>query len=375
MRLRTLACLILAGTCARIVVEAQSPRVTSVSGTPVHGEVVAIRGSGFGTKPTAAPVKFDDFQSVPLSKPIASVNSGGPAWRTSGTFVPIASASLLRTGTPFTRNMQSRWRPSGGREPDVSNVYLTGLTIRQGYLDFWYYMDATDARNFRSPNIKIFRLHQDGAGAPNANWSTSARPGVRDDDSFCHAGDGKAQPEGGACAPSEVAQNGSLASNAFSGSDFYNKWNHFQIVFAAGTGTLANGTWIVYINGKLRYNRPGNISEMNGQLDRWTELYVGNYVRSGDDYTGELRAHIDSLYFDTSWARVEIGNHPSYGRATHREIEVPVAWNQDVVTVRWNRGSFAPNERVFVYVCTAANICSNGLPVGPAGRTGRGGRD
>ena len=43
---------------------AMGQTITSVSGTIAQGNTMTIGGSGFGTKTTAAPFKYDDFHFI-----------------------------------------------------------------------------------------------------------------------------------------------------------------------------------------------------------------------------------------------------------------------------------------------------------------------
>ena len=179
MKARYVASALLAGSLAvfGVVVEgptvsAQSglPAVTGVSGSLSHGSTVTVIGSGFGSKPAAAPLKFDDFQGISVGALISTSLVGGPQWRNAGSnaFNPMASNQRLRPGTPYTRNMQSRWRQPADGGNASSSVYLSGQTFTKFYLDAWMYFDRS-LETSPIQNVKMFRLHSASAGVPSAN--------------------------------------------------------------------------------------------------------------------------------------------------------------------------------------------------------------
>jgi len=49
--------------------------------------------------------------------------------------------------------------------------------------------------------------------------------------------------------------------------------------------------------------------------------------------------YVDSVYFDTSWARAELGDAADYESCAHREIQLVTAWSDSEVTFTLLRGS------------------------------------
>lgn len=340
--LAVLICLFLSSTSLA------QPQISSVTGPVVHGATGTVTGSNFGTKPLAAPVKYDDFQNLSVGQ-----NLSANGWRTSGYRPPVASNACLRTGTPFTRNARASFL-SGidfSQAGDVSNFFLTGLTQTRYYLDFWVYF--TGSGTPEPQNIKPWRLHQNNAGAPNAYFGF-AGPST-DDTGFGR--DGTSISDGGWFGSSDNGVGRSL-----SGADWY-RWNHFQILLDVGTPGSTNGTLITYVNGQLRMNYRSNIRVLASGYANFPELYLGNYIRS--DPHVDTFACWESVYVDSSWARVELGNSPTYTQATQREIQRATSWATDRIDVVWNRGNLTGT--LYAYVCTEANICSPGVAVGSSG--------
>jgi len=86
-------------------------------------------------------------------------------------------------------------------------------------------------------------------------------------------------------------------------------------------------------------------------------LWLGNYLKNG---TQTEYVRWDDVYFDNTWARVELGDAVNYDDCTHREMQIPTAWSPESVTVRVNRGSF-PAGRAFLFVINASGEVSHGF--------------
>jgi hypothetical protein len=324
---------------------AAAQTIANVSGTIRQGESITISGSAFGTKPTAAPLKFDDFQTVAMGADIITSKAKGPAWMVRGwrnVHDPIASASRLRPGTPYTRNMMSHW--TAPHPESSSSIALLDQAITTLYLDAWIFNDYTSGVKSGSPeNVKHVRLHAGDISAPNLGFTDV---GPRGETFYEVAGDA-------------LARDYSLSGYA-TAREMYGAWVHVQWMFDVGSGRGAcNGKVRMYINGALR--RSANDACLTGNANSsYPQLFIGNYVRT-DDYRGDVYSWWDTLYVDTSWARVELSNNANYGKATHREIQMPSAWSPTSVTATVNRGSFSANESVYVHVCTSTDACSRGF--------------
>lgn len=356
MKVRFLAG-ILAGACFLLIpavreVETQTgPAVSSTSGALAHNGSLTITGAGFGTKPAAAPLKFDDFQNLAIGQ---SLSANG--WNVGGYHPPVAASNVLRPGAPFTRNAHSFFESNisfsvGG---DASNFFLRNLTTTRYYLDFWHYI-TTDA-DPQPQNIKPWRLHQSGAGAPNAYFGF-AGPNAGD---TVFGTDGTSSNRNGYFGSLD---NG--VSIALRGSDWYRKWQHFQVMVDVGTPGSPNGTMVAYVNGRLRMNYNRNITVLAAGYSNFPELYLGNYVRS--DPHGNTHSYWDTVYVDSSWARVEVGDASTYGACTHRETQIPVSWSGNSIAVRLNRGSFPSFSGLYLYVVDANGTPSAGYPLGGTG--------
>lgn len=318
-----------------------------LSGTFAHGNSLTLTGTGFGTKSTAAPLKYDDFQSVTTSAAITTSSASGPSWSASGTIVPIASAANVRSGTPFTKNMLSRFQPVGGSQPDVSNIYLSGLHVSRFVFDAWFYHDFSSVTSPTVQNMKPWRIHSSNAG-DSPNHASLVFVGS---DVIAGAADGDSPDDG-------------LSDyfNPLQRSDLSGSWVHMTQITNFGTAGTANGTSITRVdfNGMSATasylgTRNFGASSDSPTNSEWATMYIGNYVRS-EDWGGTMRTYWESVYFDQgSWARIEVGDNATYTSCTHREIQIPSAWSSSSVSFTVNRGSFGTSDSAWIFVIDNSN--------------------
>jgi len=60
---------------------------------------------------------------------------------------------------------------------------------------------------------------------------------------------------------------------------------------------------------------------------------------------------------------VELGDASTYAASKHREIQVPTAWADGSVSVKFNSGTFAAGSTAYLYVTDSSNNTSPGIAV------------
>lgn len=73
--------------------------------------------------------------------------------------------------------------------------------------------------------------------------------------------------------------------------------------------------------------------------------------------------YYDDIYIDNTWARVEIGDNASYDECTHREVQIPVAWNETEVRINVKKGSLHDNEDAYLFLVDGNGSTSEGYPI------------
>ena len=86
---------------------------------------------------------------------------------------------------------------------------------------------------------------------------------------------------------------------------------------------------------------------------------AANHTMGADDrYWG------NSVYLDTTWARVMIGNAATLTGSTQLEMQIPTAWETNSIAVVFNKGAFSTGQTVYLYVIDADNaVNASGYPV------------
>jgi hypothetical protein len=133
------------------------------------------------------------------------------------------------------------------------------------------------------------------------------------------------------------------------------RWHLLQFEFKENSAVrAADGVFRVWFNGGLRSSARTDIvsRETYSQLKRpvivgWSEVWNANV---GDSDHAPNDFYMDDIYVDSSWARVEIGDGPTYDACTHREIQIPMSWSDGNILFQVNLGSFQEAESKYLYV-------------------------
>lgn len=340
---------------------ATEPNITNVSGTLNHGNSITISGSGFGTKSPVAPLIWDNGSSRASGE---APSAGG--W--------TAAYPTGLTGESAIYNMQ--YRTAG----DFRNVYgphslntryLAGCSV--GYSDYggvnganavvgkkftvtsdqhwfastYWRLDPSGLHDWESypyTNIKNFQYCSDGpvcdtdplillTWAYGGGWLTYA-PILCGGSSWCAGGYGDAR----------------------------NKWIKTEI---QAISESANSVVQLWDDGVLRIDGVGDVTGMEG-ISRyfsfggyWSPRY-SNHEALSEPFTNNYRYFAD-MYLDNTWARIIIGNSPTYDSCTIKEIQPPTAWNDNgqLITVTLNRGSFGISDAAYLYVINSEGAISD----------------
>jgi len=333
-------------------VRAQSaPSVSGVSGTLQSGASLQITGGGFGTKPAAAPLKWDNFENGTNGAVIGNGWSYTTGCNPGPCHPPIYSNGVTRTGSGLSIRANfddggrtdcpdpegCNWSSSFGVTGNSSNTNrISGLTLPVIYLDTWVnYMPATPEPR----NVKLIRVHTN-AYAPNLYLNIYC---LTDTDGARIGQDG-----GGT--------NMVFPSSPWRGTSFFKgNWRHVQMYLVQSSPGVADGTAIITIDGVTSINRVGDFMTRTDASQFWDTVWIGNYAGHNALYTclaspGNTYVYWDDAYIDTTRAHVEIGDADTYSACTHREIQVPTAWTSTSITVKANAGSFSNLSNLYMYV-------------------------
>lgn len=309
-----------------------TPPPTPPSGDTIrNGQPFVISGSGFGTKPTAAPVVFDDFESGSgqlHNKPavVGTWGSGEHSAPTYDTTQPLQGAKVARHAFG-------------------SGVYNASLYVdRAGttyYLDYW--MRLVPRSGTYSRNFKPWRIY----GANDRSWAN--------DVVFCDSPGWVGTDWGlGDWIPHPEFQRSPVIPRQ------HGIWEHYRVAVKIGPGAVFSQ----HRNGVLDVSRTGNQTTANAQGVR-----IGHYwaLDAADDGSCKANSgadvYTDLVYVDTSLARVYLADAPTLAKAKHTAIQIPTAWADAAVTVTANTHGFKAGQAAHVIVVDASNVERKSLPV------------
>jgi hypothetical protein len=320
-----------------------APQVNSITGILSSGETTTISGLSFGDFGGQI-VSWDNFDSHQPSEYINNSHALiGPNW----TCIYGYSGSYA--------SYDNTHKHSGSLSAYID---WTGKSIRafgwagqgpytQLYISYWRYMTG-DYNSSEADNHKQFYLY----------------------------GNNNQMPQGMPLIPAGSNTWG-FYNNVGNASVPYNERNNINT--AGWTyNTTANEfqRWEFWV----KKNEPYTIS--NGEIKIWLDgcLGIENYAYRHDyangkyvdfrlghmaqGFTESAKAWFDDLYIATTQARVEIGNNIAFNSCTHREIQIPSAWNNTSITITANQGSFNEGNTAYLFVVDAdGNVNTNGYPI------------
>jgi hypothetical protein len=330
-------------TVALAVGGAYGQSINGVSTNPSHGSPLTISGTSFGTKPSPAPLKWENFESgTPGS--VITTSQGWDAvdgWDGSG-----------HNHRPFYDQAVKHAGSQGMTCPFVSNTYNSSLLkyadFANGfYFDAWYrYAPANPA----SRNNKLFIVYGSNSDMPQvhyASWCDLNGPVVFDTRATTSAG---------------TMTYSNLVENTLVGGEL----KHLQVWMKPSSAGVADGILWAACNGVVTANRSDVLTYVAGG-GVWNSIRLGYYVAhdgvANCAASGDAHAYWDDVYFDNTQARVELGNAATYSACTHREIQIPSSWSPSEVTVTFNQGTFVAGDTPYLFVVTAAGAISPGFRV------------
>lgn len=282
---------------------------------------MTITGTGFGTKAKPGPVLFDDFEGGDVGTQIQNRPAVVGTWQTgAGSDSPVYSDTVVREGGrsskhPFTSTQNSSLS---------LNVDFT-----KAYVDYWTYAAPVSASepSGLSRNWKPFRLYGD---------NDVLQAGITTMLGFT----------------SNIGYFDPIKTSYFGGEWPRKAWVHIQFWLKLNDVGQSNGTF------RARWNNyetvENNLQMRTSASQRMNQVRIGHYwahdAVSEWPYTNPgANIYVDSVYFDTSWARVEIGNADTYAASTHREIQLVTSWSDTEVTFTVQRGTL-PSGPAWVFV-------------------------
>lgn len=312
-------------------VAAQS--ISGVSGTLAHGQNVTVSGSAFGSRPTAAPLRSDDFEAGTVGENITG-------WDITSTIPSMRPkyAAVARTGTPGSKSALQAF----GNGNYNSGIGVSGHTTKKWYVSGWV-KGSTSGSPSRNVKLVSFR----GANLSDPEGRLDQYPNTNSGHIYTADCNGTKTQDSWAIAGTLIINDGN--------------WHRFEAWIDLGTPNGGNGLYQVW---KDTVTWGGVLSGTMITSDcSFAEAHVQHYYATDTGTQPEANYWWDELYIDTSRARVEIGDASTWAASTHRELQTTSAWSSTSVTFKLNRGSFPPGASVYLFVVDDSGVASAGYPI------------
>ncbi len=321
-----------------------APLIDGAVGQVTHKSSLTIKGSGFGTKNSAAPVVWDDastgtslYDKWSGFWPSNSSNSSyNMAYRT-----PMRNIGLPHNN--ITRYIAGAHGNSSGASGGY-NVMLWKSRTMSTFPSYTYaswYQRSDDNWSFCGDNnYKVFDYSANSSPyRMPENWylEYNPRPTSRSSTPSWHMLDDSSS------SLQNPDANGhswwwNSAVNPMSG-----KWSKIEVEIRYSN--RSDGYIKLWENGLLRVNYAGRTDGYPGTS---RSEAIGGYARCYG-YSNNWRYFAD-LYLDYSRARVVLANNADYSKATVIETQVPTSWKSDSVNVAVNLGKFSAGETAYLFL-------------------------
>lgn len=319
--------------------------------TAVIDTQFAINGSGFGQNVNPAPLKFETFEGGVAGELLSS----GGYW----------SHREINTATFFQTD-----RGISARQLQLGDGYQNWFykndiwtdDDEKGFISFWCktVVDkaAGDADGWQQ---KMWTVIYDGSQYIDyGGWNTPClytAPQYNDVGMYDYA--------------TSVYNDRFVSQGTINGNDLYNTTGMWQLTTIEWMRSSIDGNDAVM----YRYlSDPNNILPINkiSKTGFNTRTSVNNrnlkavqfgLMNTNSSGTANVTMYFDDIYFDNTWARVEIGDNSVYANCTHREIQPALTWTPTGITGTFNQGSFETGDTVYVFVVDENGVPSNGVAV------------
>lgn len=311
------------------------PVIQSVPTDLVNGRTISITGIEFGAKVPAAPLKWDNF------------DSGVPGTEIQGWQIDSAKSQYLpKYSTEVTRTPGSQSLYQHYMDGNYGcAVYIYPLPdFQKLYVSGWWYNEVGGAP---SRNVKLINL-SGGQG-----YSNVAQPQNRTDLYPIN-------PNGHLYATTPDGEE--IGDYSLRGDLHSNEW--MRIERFVDVGTINGGDGVSWIKRNLQ-DWAGITGTLYSDQSKYTLLLITHYFAQ-DTGTPRpwMKSFWDELYVDTTPARVEIGDAPTWNACSHREIQVPYAWDNTNISFIVNRGTFPAGSEAYLYVVDENGVDSGvGFPI------------
>ena len=316
-----------------------APQITAATGTFIHGSAITITGSAFGAG-GKTPLTWDDFEDGTVGQNLAASPKVG-TWTPQSQPTSQYSTTLHHSGNKAAYSSKSIENSSMYTSVIVPNI-SGALQDTFYYASWWGYWHANCSTPGQIKLIQMWGTYQVG----------DYNPG------FFH---------GGGSSTYIALEYSGISQQMWIDNAPPDVWAQYQLVLKQSDVNVANGIIQIYLDGNLIYNKV-NVVTREKAGESWQALKPHEGMTNQSGCTGNGVYALDDIYMNNSWARVVLGDAPTYATSTKFEIQ-PVnwqtpTWSSSSINVKFNQGNYANGQTAYIYVVdTAGAVNANGFPV------------
>jgi len=343
-----------------------APVVQQASGTLDHKSTVTLTGSAFGSKPTAAPLVWDDASGTNI------LDKWDGAWPDNNPTYNTTYRSPIR-GIPLPHSHDSMYIAGGQGDnlganlgysvlvyknlPSVAFPFYVYASWYQQWDPQWvFFSDGTDNQKtfaysvccgpYQMPNNWYL-----GYNFPFSSATSSGQWNINDD------GNSLQNPD----------QNGHNHWWAMATNPFSSQWIKNEVALKLTDQT--DGYVKLWEDGVLKMDYAGSTDKYGGNA---RTVGIGGYARPYGQPNNWR--YFSDVYVDTALARVVLANNQTLSQATIIEPQIPTGWSDSSISFTVNLGKFTAGQTAYLFVVDPSGDSNAvGLPVTVGGTGGSGG--
>ncbi len=315
-----------------------APSVQQVNGPLDHNATITITGSGFGAKPTSAPILWDNATGKKMS------SKWDGAWPDKLPGFNTQYYGAMRGVKPphehDTRFIAGAHQSNKAADAGYDVVIFKNVTVEpSSYVYVSWYQVADRLWNFGGDNnFKTFVYSVCCGAYQDPYWYTMygpPHPSSNSDTGLVWAINGQqlANPD----------RNGKNAWWKPAVNPTAGQWS--KVEMAIKVSNQPDGYVKQWENGRL-------VIDYAGPTDTWPgdqrTIAIGGYARMQG--SANNWRYFDDVYIDTTLARVVLADKPALADATIIENQVPSIWSDGSITATVNLGKFKQGQAAYLIV-------------------------
>lgn len=299
-----------------------APSVSSVNdSTLVDNQQLTVSGSSFTSKPTAAPLIWDDFED----------GSNGAALTTGNWSKYLGTNGGQYSNTQaYTGSLSAYNNVTSANGEGFNTSYQRFTASDEVYYSYYIYYDISGSLD---SIVKLGRITAGTSSSPNDYGSPNTiiqwQPDVGWGYSSYYDGDSSTQKTTGGYSE--------------------DSWQKVEIYNKLSTAGSSNGRVFVRNNNVYKWDDSAAMTRDTGQTFQHSSILLGlmaSNLLSGADY----KIYIDDVYVDNTVARVEIGNASTYSSCSILEPQPAFSWSTTDIGVTVNQGALGNNQDAWIYI-------------------------